>query len=102
MSSSKYHSERKPTLTFYEKGPGPLAYKLPPLIGRKEHSVSHRINPEYSFGLKLPNPIFDSSWTPGAAAYLIPQHLKSNGYFAGFKYTCRQKFAECKLQKLKL
>lgn len=91
---SKYHYDRKPPLTFYERGPGPAAYDKPPLIGRKGHAVSHRINPEYSFGLQLPSSIIREGISPGPI-YLIQQGLKSNGYFAGYKYTLRQKFPPC-------
>ncbi|CAL8073685.1 unnamed protein product [Orchesella dallaii] len=90
-NNSKYHYERKPKLTFYERGPGPAGYTLPPLVGKPKHGLTHRINPEYSIGLKLNSAFMRRNIGPGAAAYLIPQHLKANGYFAGFKYTCRQK-----------
>jgi len=86
---SKHQYDKKPVLSFYEKGPGPAGYYLPPLVGRKGHGLTHRINPEYTFGTKITDLRRDLG--PGPA-YLIPQHLKTNGYFAGFKYTCRPKF----------
>jgi len=86
---SKHDYDKRPTLSFYERGPGPAGYNLPPLVGKRGHGLTHRINPEYTFGLL--SSISRKDVGPGAAAYLIPQHLKSSGYFAGYKYTCRQK-----------
>jgi hypothetical protein len=46
------NQEDRPRLAWYDRGPGPAAFLLPTLIGRKNHALTHRINPEYSFGLK--------------------------------------------------
>ena len=41
-------------LAWYDRGPGPAGYTLPPLLGKKDHAVTHRINPEYTMRPKPP------------------------------------------------
>jgi len=83
--------EERPKLAFYEQGPGPAFYSIPVLIGRRNHAPTHRINPEYSFGLKLRSAFIPYSVGPGPA-YLIPYGLKANGYFIGYHYSFRRRF----------
>jgi hypothetical protein len=93
MSSKVYNEEgggRR--IAFYDRGPGPAGFMLPPLIGRRLHALTHRINPEYSFGLKCDTAFFVKNVGPGAGAILIPKGLKSNGKFLGYAYTIRLKF----------
>lgn len=90
--SDYYNEDGKPRLSFYDRGPGPAGYSLPPLIGRKTHSLTHRINPEYSMGLKLGSSFIKNSIGPGPAEYGIEKGVKSNGKFLGYEYTMRIKF----------
>lgn len=92
-----YHEERRPVLSFYERGPGPAAWMLPPLIGRPRHALTHMINPQYSFRVKLGS-IFGDGFGPGPAAYMIPKGLKANGPFLGYFQTLRGNFPISKPQ----
>jgi hypothetical protein len=62
---------------------------LPPLVGRKKHAVTHRINPEYSFGQKLGS--YSVGVGPGPGEYAIRYGLKAKGFDAGLSYTMREK-----------
>ncbi|XP_074662590.1 ciliary microtubule associated protein 1B-like [Tubulanus polymorphus] len=46
----------RPMVEAMERGPGPGRYKLPPTLGHREHDVSKRRDPAYSFGSKCPGP----------------------------------------------
>ncbi len=91
MSQSQNSGEKpKRRLTFYERGPGPAAYTLPPLLGRPSHAVTHRINPNCPIGIKLGRTV--KSLGPGPAYYDIEYGQKANGTSRGVAYTMRKKF----------
>jgi len=81
MPLMQLDEEGRPKLTFYERGPGPAGYKLPPLLGKKKHAVTHRINPEFTFGLQLPSSFLLSNIGPGAGAYMLESGVKAKGKF---------------------
>jgi len=85
----RYGSNKPRQLAFYDRGPGPAGYLLPPLVGRPKHALTHRINPEYTLAKRLFNNLYLLG--PGPA-YGIPYGLKANGKFIGFEYTMRAKF----------
>lgn len=83
----EFNSER-PRLAFYDRGPGPAGYSLPPLVGKKDHAVTHWISPAWFIGEKLPSILYNLG--PGPA-YFIPTGLKTNGKFTGFEITIGEK-----------
>jgi hypothetical protein len=53
----------KETLTKYRRRrPSPTAYNIPSVIGYKKHDITRKINPAYTFGMKIPE--FEKT-TPG-------------------------------------
>jgi len=67
-------------LGFYDRGPGPAGYLLPPLTGKKDHDKRFLIAPEYTL-----RPFLKSSFSrgglvgPGVGRYLIPGDITHRG-----------------------
>lgn len=76
-------------LSYYERGPGPAGYGLPPLVGRRGHAVTHLINPEYTIRPKFPYILKNVG--PGAGGYLIPYGLKARGWDKSPAFSMRTK-----------
>ncbi|CAG7819099.1 unnamed protein product [Allacma fusca] len=77
-------------LAWFERGPGPAGYGLPPLVGRRGHAVTHLINPEYTIRPKFPYILKNIG--PGPAGYLIPYGLKARGWDKSPAFSLRTKF----------
>ena len=78
-------------MSYYQRGPGPAAYNMPPLLGRPNHDVRKPIMPSPPIGVKLPKePV---SLGPGPAYYTIEYGQKANGLYGyGLAYTMREKW----------
>ncbi|VDK35448.1 unnamed protein product [Taenia asiatica] len=84
-----YTRPRAPIYATYGS-PGPV-YKLPPLLGEKDHDFEsiHIKAPAYSFGHQYKNLHYEAS--PGPAAYPQNGKMTNHGLMQGPSYTLKQR-----------
>lgn len=59
-----------------QRGPGPGRYALPSTIGSTDHDKRMKVEPAYSFGLRLPNSIFTKSIGIGPGYNIEKNHTR--------------------------
>lgn len=70
--------ENKPPIQIAarQRGPGPGSYALPSTIGSLDHDKRMKVEPAYSFGLRLPNSIFTKSIGIGPGYMIEKNHTR--------------------------
>ncbi|XP_041366279.1 outer dense fiber protein 3-like [Gigantopelta aegis] len=74
-----------------QTGPGPGVYKLPPMVGYKNHDFTKDRRPAYTFGHRYP--FLDKEMSPGPA-YFVRSGITNHGKDGIPAYTARSKFGD--------
>jgi len=76
----------RPLIAAMERGPGPARYALPTTLGTSGHDATKTLDPAFTFGISLPNPMFAKTTGPGPA-YAIDPAITRNGKEGNPKYS---------------